>query len=151
MSCNDFWFLFFFLLFLFLFVFVFLFFFARLEFAYQELCEIRRVFLVPHFIYLTLPYLHNLRYVNLSNIRYLFTYQTYRPHLPTSSTSTHRHSGLSLHHYLVWSVPSIKSVPSSPYRTYRPYLSVKSCHLPYLKTFQFFPSYLVPMVIHSLP
>lgn len=101
----------------------------------QELCETRRVFLVPHFIYLTLPYLHNLRYVNLSNIRYLFTYRT------SSQTPnllylylTYRHSGLSFHHQLAGLVSSIdQSVPSSPHRFHRPHLSVKSCHLPYLE------------------
>lgn len=72
MSCKE---LTIFLFFFFSFLFSFSFF-ARLELACQELCETRRVFLVPHFIYLTLPYLHNLRYVNLSNIRYLFPYRT---------------------------------------------------------------------------
>lgn len=66
-----------FLSFSFLFLFFFIPFFLQdsnlvaKNFARQE-----GVFLVPHFIYLTLPYLHNLRYINLSNIRYLFPYQT---------------------------------------------------------------------------
>lgn len=78
MSCDDFSFLFFFFILIFIFLFLFLLQDSNLlakNFARQE-----GVFLVPHFIYLrrylTLPYLHNLRYVNLSNIRYLFTYQT---------------------------------------------------------------------------
>lgn len=63
-------------------------FFARLELGCQELCETRRGLFGTslHLHVPTLPYLHNMRYVNLSNIRYLFTYRTYRPHLPTSST-----------------------------------------------------------------
>lgn len=108
----------------------------------------------PHLPYLTLPfaYLHNLRYVNLSNIRYLFTYQTSSqpPNLLYLPLPIGIPGSLSFHYYLVWSVPSIKSVSSSSHRTYRPHLSVKSYHLPHRKkNFQFFPSYLVPMVIHS--
>lgn len=51
----------------------------------------------------TLPYLHKVR--NLSNIRYLFTYRT-----SSTSTSTHRHSGLSFHHQLAGLVSPIDQI-----------------------------------------
>lgn len=132
MSYDDFSFLFFFL---FLFLFFFSLFFARLELGCQEFRETRRVFLVPHSIYLTLPftYLHNLRYVNLSNIRYLFTYQTSSqpPNLLYLYPSAFRALLSPLSSWFGQSHRSNQFHRSN--QSHRPHLLVKSCHLPYLE------------------
>lgn len=98
-------------LFFFFFLFFFSFFFSDSNLVAKKSARQEGVFLVPHLTYLTLPYLHNLRYVNLSNIRYLFTYRTSsQPPLPTS---THRHSGLALLSPLAGSVSPIDQMIQS--------------------------------------
>lgn len=72
--------------------------------------------------------------------------------LPTSSTSTHRHSGLALLSLLPGLVRPIDQIsPVESHRFHRPHLSVKSCHLPYLeKILNSFPHtwYLWSFILH---